>query len=121
MATHIGAITMLTESFGQLLVSNLISFAKEHYKGKRLKNRIDEIFNKEFSSLSQNILALCSVDTFVKQIFRLADGETIDAKELIDRVLSASVRWAKNFLKQAVRGRVPGFPASSLPSRIEAR
>jgi hypothetical protein len=36
-------------------------------------------------------------------------------------VLSASVRWAKNFLKRAVRGRVAGFAASTLPSRIEAR
>ena len=85
MATYNGAITMLTESFGQLLVSHLISFGKENYKGKRLKKRIDEIFNKEFSSLSQNILALCSADTFAKQIFRLADGETIDAKHLIDQ------------------------------------
>ena len=36
-------------------------------------------------------------------------------------VLSASVRWAENFLKRAVRGRVAGFAASTLPSRIEAR
>jgi hypothetical protein len=36
-------------------------------------------------------------------------------------VLSASVRWAKNFLKRAVRGRVAGFAASTLPSGIEAR
>jgi len=40
---------------------------------------------------------------------------------IIFRVLSASVRWAKNFLKRAVRGRVAGFAASTLPSRIEAR
>ena len=37
------------------------------------------------------------------------------------RVLSASVCWAKNFLKRSVRGRVAGFAASTLPCRIEAR
>jgi len=40
---------------------------------------------------------------------------------LVNGVLSASVRWAKNFLKRVVRGRVAGFAASTLPSRIEAR
>jgi DNA replication protein DnaC len=44
-----------------------------------------------------------------------------EGAQLIFRVLSASVRWAKNFLKRAVRGRVPGFLASTLPCRIEAR
>jgi len=49
------------------------------------------------------------------------DAETVGSLLYISGVLSASVRWAKNFLKRAVRGRVAGFAASTLPLRIEAR
>ncbi|MEE8448134.1 MAG: hypothetical protein V3S39_00735, partial [Thermodesulfobacteriota bacterium] len=81
---------VLPEPFLGILIPELTSFAKEYYKGKRLKKRIDETVHKAFTHHSDNLLALCFDETFTKTLFLLAGGQTIDAQGLVGLGVSVS-------------------------------
>lgn len=81
---------MLLGAFLGTLISELTSLAKEQFKGKRLKKRIDETVHKASTDHSDIIQALCFDETFTKTLYFLARGQTIDAQGLVDLGVSVS-------------------------------
>src|SRR5215211_2507533 len=74
---------MSPEAFVKPVVQAVTNLVKKRYEQWKLNTAIEQKMNDAFSQVEANIQVLCLDADFCRELFRLAEGETIDAEKLV--------------------------------------
>ena len=84
---------MITEKIINTVVDNIASLAKGKFQKRKIQQKIYKTVHEAFSKHNDNLLPLCMDEQFSNQLFILARGQSIHAKNLVD--LGANVSKTK--------------------------
>lgn len=74
---------MIPDDFLKTFTGHLSTWIKNAIQDKQLRKRISETVHEAFTSHSDKLLVLCMEDEFAREIFKLAQGKTIDVQKLV--------------------------------------
>jgi HEAT repeat protein len=93
---------MVIEAFVKGLIAALGKYAQKALTKKRLEKKIEQSVHKAFTAHADDLLALCNHEEFSHELFRLAEGELILPKDLVELGVASSDKSGLNFSRSKI-------------------